>query len=612
MTLQIAALPFLCTTPDLNQKIKCNVARKSGHKYVSGNTFKKRTTLNKLKDFIGASRGVSVVSKAHFESKQYLQAALVRKNEAARRIGHPLTDAEYDKLVWDSDAVQNRANREDHVRYNPVYFDKAKGASNRNVLAHRISRKAHWVHGVCEMMAAPTGMTNTLARNAVTQCTEEKSTKNKAFMFGLLAFIGVGTGMAVSEPKKLINASSLPEILGQSLLGALIAFPAISSFTGFIGSVLGLTSQAIVEKQHMGTGQKTDIQKDLNTNMNQLLHYLKSVHGKPELVQVTARAMQGIHFFGKVGAAHLDHDKVPMILKQALAAIDLTKSNEDNILALTRALGSYLQVDKPANDSTWARYRYAKAVTEKESHFVALLSLIDHSETKTTPKQLVDARRALENTIVPSMHRKSLRFIGHALEPVDMMLKTSMSGTLKKWGTKGYAEIHSAKMSDPKRAAKNCFKGEYMANNIHQYHGLTRKLILFAEGCRLFNMNVVLASNANLSRIFNNLALNTHRTLGTGPASRSMCHSIGRFLGGAVLAIIFGTVIPSFANVETLDVGTDAPVKFSVANVGILMFILSVPTLMLMGAAQGAAYIQGWKGNVAKQLPPNTKFYEAV
>ncbi|MCR2747350.1 hypothetical protein NSP04_11875 [Limnobacter sp. YS8-69] len=459
------------------------------------------------------------------------------------------------------------------------------------------------------MMAAPTGMTTTLARNLVTQSTDDKSTKNKAFMFGLLAFIGVGTGMGVSYAKNRIGEDKLPSLFGQSLLGAIIAFPAASSLMGLIGTIIGVRSQRIVERQHMGNGQKKDLQTDLSTNMNQLLHHLKSMHGKPELVQITAKAMQGLHIFGKVGAAHLDSDKVPVLLNQALAAIDLSKSDAENMLALRRAVGSYLQVDKPVNGSKWAKYCYAKAVTTKESHFVALLSLIDHSETKKPSTDLTDARKILENRWVPKVQRATLRGFSHAVKPVDIMLGTSMSGTLNKWGTKGYAEKHSAKMADPSRAAQNCFKGEYMVKNMHQYHGFTRGLILIAEGLRIFNMNIILASNANLSRIANNLASNGQRTLGTGPASRSMCHSVGRCLGGALLAIIFGTVVPIFSGPENLDIGTNPSPQYSIANIGILMFLFSIPTLMVMGAAQGAAHLQGWKGNVVKELPPNAKHY---
>lgn len=613
MALQIVAQSSLCTNAAFHQKVKCNIARKSGHKYVSGNTFKERTGLNRLKDFIGASRGVSVMAKAHFESRQYVQAAMLRKDELASRhseaLGRPLTDEEYDALVWDSGGVQTRTNREDHIRYHSDFFDRAKGASKRNALAQKVSKGAHWGHGFCEMMAAPTGMTTTAVRNAVTQGTDDKSTKNKAFMFGLLAFIGVGTGMGVTYAKSGIDKDKLPSILGESMLGALIAFPAASSLMGFIGTLLGVTSQCIVERQQMGNGQKMHLQADLNTNMNQLLFLLKSIHGKPELIEVSAKAMQGLHIFGKVDSAHLDSNNIPMLLNQALAAIDLDKSDAENMLALKRAVGSYLQVDKPVDGTKWARYCYAKAVTKKESHFVALLSLIDHTETKKSSQDLTDARKKLENRLMPSFQRKTLRGLSHVVKPVDVMLRTSMSETLKRWGTKGYADIHSAKMRDPKRAAQNCFKGEYMVKNMHQYHGITRGLILLAEGLRIVNMNIILASNANLSRIANNLASNGQRTLGTGPSSRSMCHSVGRCLGGAALAIIFGTVVPTFSSPENLDIGTNPPPQYSITNIGILMFLFSIPTLMVMGAAQGAAHLQGWKGNIVKELPPHAKHY---
>ncbi len=146
-----------------------------------------------------------------------------------------------------------------------------------------------------------------------------------------------------------------------------------------------------------------------------------------------------------------------------------------------------------------------------------------------------------------------------------------------------------------------------MAKNIHQYGPVTRACIKIAEGMRLFNMNVVLASNANLSRIFNNIALLAHNAVGTSPASRSMCNSLGRFLGGAVLAIIFGTFIPIAADAtggpSTVSTDGNLPVNFSMTNIGILMFLLSAPTLLVQGLAHAAARIEGWNGNINKTAP---------
>ncbi len=147
-----------------------------------------------------------------------------------------------------------------------------------------------------------------------------------------------------------------------------------------------------------------------------------------------------------------------------------------------------------------------------------------------------------------------------------------------------------------------------MAKNIHQYGPVTRSLIKLAEGMRLVNLHLVLASNSNLSRIFNNVSLTILGTLSTGPASRLLCGSIGRFFGGALLAFIFGTLVPVAADATghpsefDVNVGGDSTVRLSMTSIGILMFILATPTLMVQGLAELVARVEGWDGSMTKQL----------
>ncbi|MEK9817914.1 MAG: hypothetical protein VW447_12575, partial [Limnobacter sp.] len=76
---------------------------------------------------------------------------------------------------------------------------------------------------------------------------------------------------------------------------------------------------------------------------------------------------------------------------------------------------------------------------------------------------------------------------------------------------------------------------------------------------------------------------------------------------GAVLAIIFGTFIPIAADAtgspSTVSTEGNFPVNFSMTNIGILMFLLSTPTLLVQGLAHVAARVEGWKGNINKTVP---------
>lgn len=615
MTLQISVSPDLIK-PALDRSIKNNIARKSGNKHVNGDTYKKRTAWKKICDFMGSTRALQVVGKAHFESKQYCEAAILRKDyqasEKSLALGRDLTDEEYDNTVWNSDGVQNRLTREDYIRYSANYYNKENGTSSRNLWARRFSKLGHLLHGLCEMNAAPTGMTYNVVRNATASGVDEKSTKNKAFMFGVLGFVGVGTTELLSMLRDLSDNTAT--LLKQNILGLLIAFPIASSALGLLGFCAGLGSQITVQKHKVNPKQQKTLSKDVSENLQKILSQLKSIKNNPELIQVMAKAMQGRHhILKKIKSDSLDSQGVPHILNQALAAIDPAKSDLENMHSLKQALGRYMQVEKPKctegeSASRWARYRYAKAVTTKESHYVALASTVDHMEVANPhAKAMKDARRQTEEIAAPALHNFALKTLAYPAALLDCVVKTKIAPTLRKWASKEYQSEQIKKMNDPNRAPKNCFKGQYMAKHIHQYGPVTRACIKLAEGMRLFNMNVVLASNANLSRVFNNMALFVHNALGTSPASRSMCNSLGRCLGGAVLALIFGTFIPLAAETtgspSTVSTEGNFPVDFSMTNIGILMFLLSTPTLLVQTVAHLAARMEGWNGNTNKTVP---------
>ena len=520
MALQITVSPNMIT-PALDRGIKNNIARKSGNKHVHGDVYKQRTAWKKICDFVSSTRAIQVVAKAHFESKQYSEAAILRKDYQATQksdaLGRALTEDEYDDTVWNSSGVQNRLMREDYIRYSPNYYDKKNGTTSRNLWARRFSKLSHALHGLCEMNAAPTGMSYNVVRNAGASGVDEKSTKNKILMFGLLGFVGVATTELLSAIRGLSSNSAT--FLGQGILTLLIAFPVASSALGFLGFCAGLASQIAVQKHKVNTKQKENLSKDVSENLQKILSQLKSIKGKPELIQIMAKAMQGKHhILKKIKSNSLDAQGVPIVLNAALAAIDPGKSDLENMQALKTALGQYMQVEKPAGESAtlWARYRYAKAVTTKESHYVALASTVDHMDVNNPhAKAIQDARRQTEEILAPAIHNFALKTLAYPAALLDRVANTHIAPTLRKWASESYQKAQAKKMSDPSRAAKNCFKGEYMAKNIHQYGPVTRACIKIAEGMRLFNMNVVLASNANLSRIFNNTALFVNNAVGT-------------------------------------------------------------------------------------------------
>lgn len=624
-----AAKPYEPTVAD-DRKVKDHIARKSGHKHVHGNLYKPKSWGQTITEFFAASRGNAVMAKAHFESKHYIQAAILRKHAVAEQkaasSNGALSCKEYDDTVWNSNGVQNRLTREDHIRYGDgAHYEKRNGASGRNQAARIASRVGHFFHGACELNSAPTGMTQTSSRSFFIGDVDEKSLKNKGYMLGTLALIGTGfttllrAGRAESREAAKEAGNATKKILTDGVLGALIAFPAVSGTMGLLGTLAGVFSQATVQKQALSHAQKENLTQGMTQDLQKLVHLLKSIKGNPQQIEVVGKAMQGrYHFLQKIKDKNCDERGVPKILNAAIDAIDVDKTEMQNLNALKTALGQHLQVDKPPREDSnlWQRYRYGKQVTNKESEYVALMSVVDHPDLKNPHGALQkDLRKQFEGSVPPFLRNLVLRSVAYPASAVDKLLGTNAAVTLRKWASPEYLEKHAAKLADPARARKNCYNAQYMTKHNHQYKFVTRCLIKLSEACRLTAMNVVLAQNANLSRGFANSAATIQRTLGTGPASRSMCQSIGRAFGGAALACLtafgFAGAAEATGHSYTLemDVGTDVDASASAVNSGILMFLLSIPSFGLMLLATQTAKWEGWKGNIPKQVSKGARTY---
>lgn len=624
-----AAKPYEPTVAD-DRKVKDHIARKSGHKHVHGNLYKPKSWGQTITEFFAASRGNAVMAKAHFESKHYIQAAILRKHAVAEQkaasSNGALSCKEYDDTVWNSNGVQNRLTREDQIRYGEgAHYEKRNGTSGRNRAARIASRVGHFFHGACELNSAPTGMTQTSSRSFLIGAVDEKSLKNKGYMFGTLALIGTGfttllrVGRAESRTAAKEVGDTTAKVLTEGVLGALIAFPAVSATMGVLGTLAGAISQATVQKQALSHSQKEKLSQGLAQDLQKLVHLLKSIKGNPRQIEVVGKAMQGrYHFLQKIKDKDCDERGVPNILNAAIDAIDVDKTENQNLNALKTVLGQHLQVDKPPkeNSSLWQRYKYGKQVTNKESEYVALMSVVDHSDLKNPHGALQkDLRKQFEGSVPPLLRNFILKSVAYPASAVDKLIGTNAAGTLRKWASPEYLEKHAAKLADPARAQKNRYNAQYMTKHRHQYKFVTRCLIKLSEACRLTAMNVVLAQNANLSRGFANSAATVQRTLGTGPASRSMCQSIGRAFGGAALAclIAFGFAGAAEATGHgytlEMDVGQDVDASASAVNSGILMFLLSIPAFGLMLLATQTAKWEGWKGNIPKQVPNGARTY---
>ena len=614
MNLKIQAPRCSAFTPSEDLAGKKLIARRSKHAHVSGDLYRKRHLWVRICEFVAASRGPSVMGKASFESRHYVQAAITRKandiKKRAQNSGENLSPTEFKKAVFNSKGVQNRTLREDFVRFNRKHYSKEAGANGWNRAAFRASRVAHGFHSVCEMFAAPTGMTSNLTRNLVMKKPDESSTRNKVSMLLSLGFIGVATTELVSWIQKKFP----PEIqvagksLGKELGGVVVAFSMVSAAMGAFGTLSSWIGQTLVRRQEFSDSQTDAMQSELNSNLQKLVYRLKSVKNNPQAIKMMGQAMNGKRFLlKKVSGSALDSTGTPKILRSALQHIDMNASDTDNMKSLFEMAGQYMHVDKKPdgkNSSLWSRFSYCREVRAKEREWVAMLGLIEHIDIQSASKSTKDYRKILEDDLVPNFHTWMLKQCIPVAKLFDKVFPTSTARRLEKWTSPLYLKCQNEKNSNPLFAAQRAYSAAYMVKHRHQYGPITRCFITLSEGMRMVNMNLVLACNANLSRGFNNVFHVLHEMLGTSPAARTICNSLGRTFGGAALSAIFGILIP-YVEGKTGDsssydfsVGKGEDVTLSAKNIGILMTILAAPTLLCQLVATISARLEGWKGDI--------------
>ncbi|HEX4842642.1 MAG TPA: hypothetical protein VFV57_03155 [Limnobacter sp.] len=619
--------PSCLSSPGWDQKSRAYTARKARMASAGDGYWKKLTNYSKFLNFLAAGRGPATVGKAWQESGEHVAAAVLRTQ---RRFELSVEDqSQIDHKLWRSEDVAQSLMRQDAVRYRPEYFrgdyraldqrravgedkkPKPLNESNKeNRWALHFGKLAHRLHGVCEIFAAPTGMTSNVLRNAVSPHATETGTETKVVMTGTLWGIGLGTTHLLGASADAVTRSGVA--MGQVLAGLLVAFPAVSSFMGLMGVVSGATSQALLKKPHLNPDQIKIIEQDVSDLLHKLHFRIDNIKDDPTGQQIVSKAMRGTGIGRKVEDEFLNQDGMPLLLESLINTVKTHTGKAAQIQGMQTVIGDYLLqgVEPLPSQPTLIQIReHNKQVETREKHFRALSRLVNHSEIDDPAKDAnEDMRRYGEKMLGIDFLHNNVFLKGAAL---ICRLSFTRQGRIwadkfTYWTTDQYKKERIANLKDPTKARDNRFNPDYMLNNLHQYGAITRVLLRTADFMRMINLNVVLASNAQLSRCFNNLALYSQRKLTGGLASRSMCSAIGRFLGGALLATIVGFLIPAAAEAtgdpyrfEGGVPGNEITLDF--ASIGILMFLLSVPTLMVHGLAIGAACVEGWHGDRRKE-----------
>lgn len=605
------------STPQWLKSAEKRIAKKAGLKAKGGNTYGRKGWGTKISQFLGDGRPSAVVNKAYYESNHYVQAALLRRQFEA---GGAVDLAQ----CIDDEGVKDRVYREDYIRFRPEMFraSESNPVSKRNQMAIRLSRAAHASHGLCEIMAAPTGFLQQVFKNLTTPNANAKGTTNRIGMLTSLPFIGVITGSITMGlnmiPGMKTGAFTLPlgaTAVNYTLGGLAMAYPAFSALFGAGNAVGGLASQAVLSKDKLTDHQKGEVIKDCDTLLKKIDAILNHTRRGSQGHAMLSRALTN-----KISEEFRDRRTgEPELLKALTLAHDPSADQATRLKNIRRVVGQYLVVpeDKAVSTSrpmsTLRNYKHDKALLTKESHFVALCDLIDHVDLKAAPETTVDLRKAGESG-VEKLHRSYLvPGAQKALRLMPGFRNSSFDKHLTARQDENYSKNREAKFKDECKDGMHITSAQRILDHHHQYTKGTVICARFGEALRRVSLDMVLAQNAQLSRAFFNLFFWANKSIGTSPASRTINLGLARFAGGAVLTAIIATItvftagalhalhIPFIAGTG-FKMGTTA---LSFVAAGFMMFACNVVGMVLTLVAKAMAATGGYKGGSNKHMPSN-------
>ncbi|WP_370262652.1 hypothetical protein [Limnobacter sp.] len=645
MTLNISSqAPSCINSPEWEQASRDYTARKARMSNAGNGYYKRMSFWTKTYNFLTATRGPGIMAKAWQESSEHVAAALLREQRMLEK-QHNRGEMPA-KSVWQTDGVARSLMRQDVVRYRPEYLQGEyrtddtrykkhsetqstdhSGKNKENKWALRFGSISKVFHGMCEIFAAPTGMTSAALRNTVHPGMKESGTANKALMTGTLGLIGVGTTYLIGESKNGLEKRMVNDGIGNKITELVadmfVSFSSVSSLMGLAGTITGAISQMTLSRPNINDSQKAIMEKDLSELLHKVLHRVKSVIDDPVGKSMVSKAMIGSGARVKIGAEFINEDGTPRLLQNLIDAVQGAATQEAQMKALTTAIGDYLSEDLPTlpeSPSPLELRRHNRQVETREKHFRALCRLVNHTEIDNPQvKSNTDVRKMVETSLFGNLLHKGL-LIGlpaALLEKFGGSDGARWAKKLKDWS--GDTPAAKAALARKKaQPAEQRLDSAYMMANLHQYGIVTRTLLRASEACRVFNNSVVLSSNAQASRLFNNLFSSLQRFCTQSVASRTMCASLGRFFGGAAVTAIFGFAFPALAastggSLSTVQAVGGSNVRISYTNIGNLMFLVSIPTLALQLAAKTFCYLANdWKGDIAKPVTAKAGTDKAV
>ncbi|MCQ8895605.1 hypothetical protein NQT62_04000 [Limnobacter humi] len=603
------------------KEAESRVAKKNGYTRNQGNEFRKRAWWERFNEWGSKGKNLQSCIRGHYESSHYVSAALMREQRALekRSASHAPVS------IWDSYKTnahfQARMQRQDYVR---TRMDLLHDQDH----ARRAAAVAKGVMGLCEMTSAPTGFTYRMVKNLFMHKMSDNRPSHKA----LTAFISLPIGMLSSFILMLSRAGAadtLQKVGGKLLL----SFAAFSALFGLASTVSASISQTAMRTIDLKPDHKAAIEKEMANTLRKINKLILHFKDKPDGRLLLARAMNryvGADFRGGKIQTH-KKDQMPVLIEQLEAALEPETSPEAidrNLVKAQQVIGDYLGEvpDPPAGASAWTNYQHRKALQRRELHFATLAGLVEHGDIQlgtintspdgktklnqdsTLKESAQDSRTWMEGK-AQDLNTLILKALIAPASSLDRLIGTRWAKTLKYWTDADYENIRKQKLADPKRAARNASKGEYMSQNIHQYGPITRSLIILSDTLHAINYNFVLAVNGSASRLFNWAFRTVQGMLTSDPASRTVCSSAGRFAGGAAVTAMYACGVAGVADIAAMthspfvtSVGVGAS-KLDILSTGTVMTGIGTLAVIALGLAKLSANLGGWNGNLQPNRP---------
>lgn len=576
-----------------------HVARKADFKDLGNRLFVRKGWKSWMRERIEGNSANDRYHRAAYESSQRISAALwasaYRAGSAAG--GDPQIDLSDDSLV------KARFYRQDNLRFTREFQNPQYGLSRRNRCAAKLSRWAHCANGVTELGAAPTGMLLKFSKLASMPKRDEKSLFSQLRVCAVLPFVAAAVagvsavvhGLGIKKATDFVDALIRTEI--HSLVGS---FSALSAASAAISLMCGATSCMVTQQSKLSPNVMKRLQANQDKHLHRLYLLIKEVKDKPNAAHILSVALKK-----KIPAQFCDGSGQPVLLNRLMQDLKRASGEAQAKQAMQHTLGAYL-TECGEGEGT------SRELLDRENHVVALTNLIEHVRVEKDPSNNLNDIRTRGDSLVENQLRPLMA--KGAAGAMGLLGFNQAARNARRWGSDSFSDQRNKDLKDSHKAPAMHLCADHILNNPHQYGPLTRTLANLSEGLRVVNHGIVMSLNYQLTRPF--AALSGRITEGVFgiPNSRVTSFSIGRFIASSAWAVIDSFLFLSLAagnGIPTSGVEASTKVTFplqiplgaislpiSIISTAAQMTLIAIPSTLLMWAAQGAACLEGWKGDI--------------